>query len=202
MPARAGMCFFTPETELMNRSLRGAAAFALLAAACAAQASRQAAMPGSEFDPGLTGRVSMEGAILSSACDITTGDNAQTVAMGSETRGHMKRTGQGEPHPFSISLTHCALAQADDPAPWQVLQVTFDGEREDGLFRVGGMASGVALELTDSRGAVIRPGEAVSYRQAAADDIRLDYYLTLKTTTRELMAGDYRAVIRYRVDYF
>lgn len=186
----------------MTRFMRGAAAFAFATTACLAQASQQAATPASEFDLALTGRVTMNGSILSSACDIDTGDSWQTVAMGAETRAHMQRAGQGEPQPFTITLKNCALAASDDPMSEQALRVTFDGEEEKGLFRVGGAASGVALALTDRDGAAITPGQAVSYHQAAAENIRLDYTLTLKTTAREMQAGNYHALLRYRVDYY
>lgn len=186
----------------MTRFLRCAVAFALATAACQTQASQQAATPASEFDLALTGRVSMNGTILSSACDIDTGNGWQTVAMGTETRGHMRRLGQGEPQSFTVTLKNCALAASDDPAPVQALQVTFDGEQEKGLFRTGGEATGVALELTDRNGEVITPGRAVSYQQAASETIRLDYRLRLKTTGQDLRAGGYHATLRYRVDYY
>jgi fimbrial protein len=186
----------------MNSFMRCTTALSLMAVACLAQASRQSVTPGSEFDLGLTGRVNMEGTILSSACDIDTGDGYQTVEMGSETRGHMARVSEGEPHPFSIALTNCSLAEADNPLPWQFIRITFDGDKSDGLFKVSGVASGVALELTDSNGKIIRPGETVPYQKLTADEIRLDYQIKLKTTMRELMVGDYQAILRYRVEYF
>jgi type 1 fimbria pilin len=186
----------------MNSFVRCTTVLTLLAAACLAQASGQTVTPGSEFDLSLTGRVNMEGTILSSACDIDTGDGYQTVDMGTETRGRMVRMNEGDPHPFSIALTHCSLADADNPLPWQLIRITFDGEKSDGLFQVSGVASGVALEVTDVNGNIIRPGETMPYKKLTANDIRFDYQIKLKTTMRELMVGDYQAILRYRVEYF
>lgn len=186
----------------MTRLMPLAMAFAFVTAACGAQASGQAATPASEFDIGLNGRVTMQGAIFSSACDIDTGDGYQTVAMGSESRSRMRRVGEGEPRSFSVTLKHCSLADTDKPEPWQYLQVTFDGEEEDGMFKVSGAASGVALELTNKSGDIIRPGEKVPYQLITTDDIRLDYQLKLKTTMRNIVVGNYQAMLRYRVDYF
>ena len=155
-----------------------------------------------EFDAGLTGRVSMEGAILSSACDITTGDTFQTINMPSETRSHIKRVGEGEPEPFSIYLTGCSLTSESGTGPGQYIQIIFDGNEESGLFRVDGSASGVALEFIDSNGDVIRPGKMIPYQAVMAENNRFDYQVRLKTTMRDLLVGDYHAIVRYRVEYF
>lgn len=172
------------------------------AMAFAAQASQQAVKPPSEFDPALTGRVNMNGAIISSACDIDTGDGYQEITMPGETRGHIKRTGEGDPQDFSIALTHCALDSSDEPAAWQSVSIIFDGDEEEGLFRVSGHAGGIALQLQDSQGKVIHPGQPVGWQSSAITDNRLNYRFRLKNTLRDLVVGDYSAIIRYRIEYF
>ncbi|WP_312983808.1 fimbrial protein [Atlantibacter sp.] len=167
----------------------------------AALASEQTANPASEFDLGLTGRLNMQGSILSSACDITTGDGWQAIELDSETRSHMKRIGEGEPKPFTIHLRNCSLAVSEEHAPWQYLRVTFDGADNHGLFKVQG-AGGVALQLVDQNGKEITPGKAVPYRTEASDDIRLDYQVRLKSTMGNLLVGSYQTTIKYRVEYF
>lgn len=167
-----------------------------------AQASQQTVASASEFDPALTGRVSMEGAILSSACDIDTGDGYQAIAMPSETRTHIKKTGEGDPQDFSIHLTNCSLDSFNEPTAWQYINIIFDGDEDQGMFHVNGSASGVALELLDRNGTVIRPGIAMPWQQASVTDNRLDYRIKLKNTMRDLVVGDYSAIIRYRIEYF
>lgn len=172
------------------------------AMAFAAQASYQSIASAADFDPTLTGRVSMNGAIISSACDIDTGDGYQSIAMPSETRTHIKRTGEGEPQDFSIRLTNCALDSLEEPAAWQYINITFEGDEDTGMFRVQGNAGGVALELLDSDGVIIHPGKAVSWQQESVADNRLNYRIRLKNTMRDLVVGDYSAIIRYRIEYF
>lgn len=176
--------------------------FLLTAMAFAAQASHRDVNPPSEFDPALSGRVSMNGAIISSACDIDMGDGYQEITMPGETRGHIKRTGEGVPEDFSIHLTKCAIDSSSEPSAWQYLNIIFDGDEEDGLFRVSGNAGGVALQLQDSHGAVIHPGRPVSLQQITVSDNRLDYQFRLRNTMRDIVVGDYSAIIRYRIEYF
>lgn len=159
-------------------------------------------MPGSEFDPALNGRVSLEGSIIASACDIDTGDRYQNISLPDETRTHIKREGEGDPQSFSIHLTHCILNESSEPAAWQFINVIFDGDEEAGLFRVNGETSGVALELRTDDGALILPGKAVALRLDNTKENRLDYTIKLKSNLRNLVVGSYNAIIRYRVEYF
>lgn len=173
--------------------------FLFTAMAFAAQASEQSVARASEFDLGLTGRVSMNGAIISSACDIDTGDSYQAIAMPSETRAHIKRAGEGDPQDFSIRLINCSV---DAPVAWQHINIIFDGDEDEGLFRVNGHASGVALELLDRNGTTIRPGSVMPWQQEDVPDNRMNYKIKLKSNMQDLVAGDYSAVIRYRIEYF
>jgi len=64
--------------------MRYAMAMALGTAAWSAPASHQTARPASEFDIGLNGRVSMQGAIVSKACDIAMESRYQSIEMPDE----------------------------------------------------------------------------------------------------------------------
>lgn len=167
-----------------------------------AQASPQMTNQSSEDDLPLFGQVNMNGAIISSACDIDTGDGYQSIAMPTESRRHIKRTGEGEPQDFSIRLTNCSLGPSDKSAAWQYINIIFDGDEDDGMFRVNGNASGVALVLIDSNGTEIHPGQTMPWQPEWVTDNRLNYRIKLKSNLRNLMVGDYSATIRYRVEYF
>ncbi|MDM7089616.1 hypothetical protein QUG53_23340 [Enterobacter asburiae] len=65
----------------MSKLMYAVLTFLLTAMAFAAQASHRDVNPPSEFDPALSGRVSMNGAIISSACDIDMGDGYQEITM-------------------------------------------------------------------------------------------------------------------------
>lgn len=176
--------------------------FLFTATAFASQISQQEFSPSSVFDPALSGRVNMNGSIIFSACDIDTGDGYQEINMPGETLGHIKRAGMGEPHNFHIQLTNCTLDSSDESGIWQYLNIVFDGDEDEGFFRVSGNAGGVALQLQDRNGEVIHPGKPVQVQQASDVENRLDYQFRIRNMMRDLTVGDYNAIIRYRIEYF
>ncbi|EKK4080148.1 fimbrial protein [Cronobacter dublinensis] len=176
-----------------------AMALALGYTALVAQASHQT----SEFDIGLNGRVSMQGSIVSKACDIAMESRYQSVEMPAASMNVLKRAGESITQPFSIHLVNCTFDTGEpDGAPWQFLQVTFDGADDDGLFQVTGEAGGVALEIASKNGDAIHPGQPLSYTEISGDDIKLDYQLRLKINNDTLRPGAYTTVVKYRIDYF
>lgn len=182
----------------MNKYTWIATGVALTLACCTANAAQH----GAEFDLGLTGRVTMQGAILTSACDIEAGDGYQRVDMPVDSHSQLRRNGEGNPAYFSVYLTRCSLDRFDIYDLSHYVKITFEGEEDNGMFRVEGNSEGVALELRDKNGEVIRPGKAMSYAAALEADNRFDYQFRLRQTLRDIVAGDYHAIIRYRVDYF
>ncbi|EPN9365158.1 type 1 fimbrial protein [Cronobacter muytjensii] len=187
------------ETDLMTKIRCYAIALALGCTALAAQASPQA----SEFDTGLNGRVSMQGSIVSRACDIAMKSRYQSIEMPAASMNVLKRAGESIAQPFSIHLVNCTFDTGEpDDAPWQFLQVTFDGADNDGLFQVTGEAGGVALEIASKNGDEIHPGQPLPYTEISGDDIKLDYELRLKANDNALRPGEYSSVIKYRIDYF
>lgn len=187
----------------MTRFTCYAMAIALGTVACSVHASQQTARPASEFDIGLNGRVSMQGAIVSKACDIAMESRYQSIEMPSESINVLRRAGEGIAQPFSIHLINCTFDNGEpDSAPWQFLQVTFDGADDDGLFKVTGEAGGMALKIASRNGQEIHPGQPQPYTEIAGDDIKLDYELRLKVNKEALKPGDYSSIIKYRIDYF
>lgn len=148
------------------------------------------------------GRVSMRGSIIETPCAIDTQSRDQTVDMGTTPTGVIARDGQGVARPFSIHLVNCHLAHLDAGATdWRYFQATFDGLNDNDRFGLSGNARGVALELTDSRGNVARPGEALLPGELNAGGSRLDYTLRLVGDGQVLRAGDFHTTLRFRLDY-
>lgn len=193
----AGIYLYSSEAKIMSKFTLVVQMLIFTAIAFAAHASQ-----GSEFDIALTGRVSMDGTIISSACDIDAGDGYQSITMPVESRGKIKRVGEGAPQHFSIKLTNCSPYSSVNPDAWKYINIIFDGNDDQGLFRVQGNASGVALEIRDSNGSVIRPGMVIPWQRNMVNENKLDYQIKLKNSMRDLVVGDYSAVIRYRIEYF
>ncbi|ELQ6241516.1 type 1 fimbrial protein [Cronobacter sakazakii] len=151
----------------------------------------------------MNGRVNMHGAIVSKACDIAMESRYQSIEMPDESVNVIKRAGEGVAMPFSIHLVNCTFDTGEpDSAPWQFLQVTFDGADDDGLFKITGEAGGVALAIESKNGKEIHPVQPLPYTEISTEDIKLDYELRLKTTHDELKPGAYSSIIKYRIDYF
>ncbi|PQX77958.1 type 1 fimbrial protein [Cronobacter sakazakii] len=145
----------------------------------------------------------MQGAIVSKACDIAMESRYQSIEMPDESVNVIKRAGEGVAMPFSIHLVNCTFDTGEpDSAPWQFLQVTFDGADDDGLFKITGEAGGVALAIESKNGKEIHPGQPLPYTEISTEDIKLDYELRLKKTHDELKPGAYSSIIKYRIDYF
>lgn len=187
----------------MTRFTSYVMALALGTTAMVVHASPHIVRPAAEFDIGLNGRVSMQGSIVSKACDIAMESRYQSIEMPDESISILKRNGEGIAKPFSIHLVNCSFDTGEaNSAPWQFLQVTFDGADEDGLFQVIGDAHGVALEIASKNGEIVHPGQPQPFTEISDDDIKLDYELHLKLNHKALRPGDYSSIIKYRVDYF
>ncbi|ELY3759235.1 type 1 fimbrial protein [Cronobacter universalis] len=151
----------------------------------------------------MNGRVNMQGSIVSKACDIAMESRYQSIEMPDESIGVIRRAGEGIIKPFSIHLVNCTFDTGEpDSAPWQFLQVTFDGADDDGLFQITGEAGGVALAIASKKGKEIHPGQPLPYTDISTEDIKLDYEIRLKTKHSGLQPGAYSSIIKYRIDYF
>ncbi|MBE4913767.1 type 1 fimbrial protein, partial [Enterobacter cloacae complex sp. P4RS] len=144
----------------------------------------------SEFDIGLNGRVTMQGAILAKACNLAMESKYQAIDMGIESVARLTKMGEGQIRPFSLYLTDCTLEDNQhDKIPWHYLEVTFDGISDDGYFGVSGSAEGISLQITDRFGTKALPGKAMPYIRVDNQNIRLDYELRLRTNHEQIHAG-------------
>ncbi|MBK0098545.1 type 1 fimbrial protein [Erwinia sp. S63] len=148
------------------------------------------------------GRVNMTGSIVETPCAIEVGDREQTLFMGNHPVSKIIREGQGPKKEFSIRLFGCTLTRLDPSKPdWKNFKVMFDGEEDKGHFKTSGMASGVALRISDHLGNVASPGVHLPERDLMADNMHLKYTLNLVGNQEILQAGDHQLTIRFRIDY-
>lgn len=149
------------------------------------------------------GRVNMQGAVIETACAIDTNSRDQTIDMSVAPLSQIIRDGQGAIRPFSIRLINCVLGRIDENlAKWQRFQVTFDGRVDNGLFGVDGQARGVALQLSDSEGNIVSPGNPTPLLDITEGDRALNYSLRLVSNQQQLRSGEYTSTIRFKMDYY
>ncbi|ROR08830.1 fimbrial protein [Erwinia sp. JUb26] len=149
------------------------------------------------------GRVNMIGSIIDAACAIDINSIDQTIDMGVVPVSRIVRDGQSVKKNFSINLINCVLNKSDkDSTRWQYFTITFDGLNDDGLFSVEGDAKGIAIKIIDNSGSIARPGLALPPGKIESGDISLNFSMQLVSNHRALQAGDYNAVIKFKMDYY
>ncbi|CAI0742356.1 PAP fimbrial minor pilin protein precursor [Serratia proteamaculans] len=149
------------------------------------------------------GSVSMTGAIIDTACAIDIGSRAQAIVLPTLPVGQLIREGQGPTQPFAIRLVNCTLSRPDPRLPdWQTFQVTFDGPADGKRFRITGAAHGIALQIADGDGRIALPGVSLPLQAVKPGTLELPYTLRLVGNTERLRPGDYRAAVRFKLDYY
>lgn len=148
------------------------------------------------------GALSMAGSILESPCDIEVGDRDQSLVMDVFPISQLAMTGRGPERDFSIRLVGCYVGLESSNSPWRRFAVTFDGQQEREYFGVIGSAQGLALVIRDVRGATAIPGRPLPERVMAPGEKQLDYTVAVVASQQPLRAGNYRSVIRFKMDYY
>ncbi|MBJ2099152.1 type 1 fimbrial protein [Serratia ureilytica] len=149
------------------------------------------------------GRVNMQGAILYTACAISTGSREQIIDMGVLPVSEIRVSGKGAERDFSIDLINCSIkSNYQEHEKNNYFNVTFDGKSEGEAFRVHGDAKGVALQILDSQGNLARPGMMLPSEGIYKNDMKLNYAMRLVSTGKPVGAGAYFSAIRFKLDYY
>ncbi|EFC0901087.1 TPA: P fimbrial minor subunit PapH, partial [Escherichia coli] len=83
------------------------------------------------------------------------------------------------------------------------IRVTFDGVRGEtpDKFNLSGQAKGINLQIADVRGNIARAGKVMPAIPLTGNEEALDYTLRIVRNGKKLEAGNYFAVLGFRVDY-
>ncbi|AKJ43963.1 fimbrial protein [Pragia fontium] len=152
--------------------------------------------------PQTWGRVNMTGSIIETACAIDVASRDQTVEIGTLPLSHIARDGQGSTLAFSIKLVNCILAKNYNSLPdWHRFQLTFEGDEDSGSFSMKGDAQGIALQIVDGSGNVVKPGTQLPVVEIVPDEMRLNYFLRLVSNNQLLRVGEYSSTVKFKMDY-
>lgn len=148
------------------------------------------------------GRVNMQGSIIDTPCAIATDDLHQSIDMKVTTLGEMFLFGRGAQQTFSLNLVNCDLTSHDQKTPDRTrFSTTFDGPSKNGLFSISG-ATGMGIQILDTAGNVAIPGQPLPSGSLISGTQNLEYTLRLVRNDQPLKAGNYHAILRFKVDYF
>lgn len=148
------------------------------------------------------GIIRMGGSILEAPCDIDVADREQTVGLGIETTGDLRHNAREPGRQIAIHLVNCRAKLEDEGrARMFPFTVTFDGTPDQSLFGVEG-ASGIGLQISDTEGNVVIPGQPIPHQTVGFEGMELDYIVRLVGEHSRLLAGNYHTAIRYKIDYF
>lgn len=160
------------------------------------------------------GELSVHGTLLEGACQLEMTSRFQQVDLGELNLNQFTLVGErGQPVTFQIKLENCARSggeerddytgntTADFIAP--VVTLTFNGAVDPDfpsvLKTVG--VGGLGLQITDPVGRIVRPGRRGEPMTIVPGNNQLAYTVTPVRTPGSLMAGNFRAVINFEVDY-
>ncbi|ACY85088.1 minor pilin subunit PapH [Edwardsiella piscicida] len=131
-------------------------------------------------------------------------DTYQAIYMGDTPVRELQDTFSGPEKKFRLRLRNCELAgSGSNIFIGSRIRVTFSGREGESRdkFSVIGQAQGINLQIADSSGYLAKSGEVMHPMLLNGNEQSLDYTLRLVRNGKPLQAGDYYAVLRFKVDY-
>ncbi|HAX5018215.1 type 1 fimbrial protein [Escherichia coli] len=150
------------------------------------------------------GRTSFKGQVIAPACTLAMEDRYQAVDMGAIPLRTLQSTPVGPEKKFRLRLRNCELAGTGKHVyTASRIRVTFDGSQGEtpDKFSLAGQAEGIYLQITDNQGYVARAGKAMPPLLLNGNEEELSYTLRVVRNGYPLKAGDYYAILRFKVDY-
>lgn len=145
----------------------------------------------------------MRGAVLESACAIGTRTRDQTVDVESLFAHEWGQGGAGQPNPLSLQLADCTLSNpGEEQVASRYFRIAFDGPSTHEMFAVEGSAKGLALQVADANGRVLRPGVSLPLSARIPEDRVFSYSMRLVSDGGPITFGDYHSTVRFKLDYF
>lgn len=149
------------------------------------------------------GDVSVNGQIQESACNIHLEDVLQSLTFDNVKVGHILNNNENKAKDFTIRLVNCSVEKGK-AALWETVNISFDGppDRQNGdLFSMSGKGSGVAVQIKDSNGQQISPGDRVNIAKVEDGQMRLDFKIRLVSNGTQLLLGNLSTTIKFTIEY-
>lgn len=163
---------------------------------------------------GANGTLYVQGALTESACRLEMDSVRQDISLGEVASGRLQWVGdRGEPVRFELRLKDCLRSPASSldvrtgGGTWAnnqpAVSVSFGAVRDADnpqLVKVQGV-SGLALRVEDGQGRDVRLGSRGAPLLLTPGQNTLAYTVAPVRTPAALVAGSYRAVVDFRLNY-
>lgn len=157
-----------------------------------------------EKDVWWQGRTSFKGQIIVPACALAMEDTYQSIDLGTVPVRILQNSFAGPEKKFRLRLRNCELAgiESRDYTVSHV-KIIFDGVQGEtpDKFALIGQAEGINLQIFNNQGYPARVGKAMPPLLVNGKQDELDYTLRVVRNGQPLKAGNYYAVLRFRLDY-
>ncbi len=153
---------------------------------------------------GGTAWAAFHGEVVRPACTLAMEDAWQIIDMGETPVPDLQNGFSGPERKFSLRLRNCEFnSQGGNLFSDSRIRVTFDGVRGETTdkFNLSGQAKGINLQIADARGNIARAGKVMPAIPLTGNEEALDYTLRIVRNGKKLEAGNYFAVLGFRVDY-
>lgn len=150
------------------------------------------------------GRANFSGQVIAPACSLAMEDRYQSVDMGATPVRDLQSTLLGPEKKIEIRLRDCELSsESAKTFTGSRVHLTFEGVRGNtpDEFSLSGQAGGVNLQIRDIQGYSAYSGKPMPPQLLTGNEQGLIYSLRLVRNGEPLKAGDYHAVLRFKIDY-
>lgn len=150
------------------------------------------------------GRANFSGQVIAPACSLAMEDRYQSIDMGATPVRDLQNTPLGPEKKIELRLRHCELSgESGKTFTGSRVRLTFEGVRGNtpDEFSLSGQAQGVNLQIRDTQGYFAYSGKPMSPQLLTGNEQGLIYSLRLVRNGEPLKAGNYYAVLRFKVDY-
>lgn len=149
------------------------------------------------------GNEGVRGAIIEPACAIGTATGDQAIELVGKAADELEYRGPAIFSPLRLQLISCALSRPGiERHAARYFQMTFEGPSRDGVFVVDSGGREVKVQIADSAGRNVSPGEPLSVDVYIPQDRVLSYSVRQVETQGGVAAEHANSVLRFYLDYF
>lgn len=144
------------------------------------------------------GRTTFTGIVIVPACNLVMDNNYQIIDMGVTQVSELQNSALRSERKLILNIINCDLGKGTDSG--HLVEMLFEWARVD-VNSVNNVASGINLEIQDSRGNRALSGIPLPPQPLRKDEKSLGYTVRLENSNEFIQGGGYKFVLRFKVNY-